>query len=163
MDSWIHPGDRAITDKPTILVVDDEATLRSVFADVLASHGYRCITAANAVDALQIIEANVFRLDMLVTDIKMPGQLNGLDLANKVRELQPDTAILLISGHATDSIMTAIEEHGYRLLRKPFRHFHLEAAIKEELAKRPGQTPPAANTEGGTVVPIKNGRDHGSS
>ncbi|HEX7970069.1 MAG TPA: response regulator [Stellaceae bacterium] len=145
--------------KPTILVVDDEATLRAVFADLLTSQGYRCITAANAVDALNIIEANVIKLDVLVTDIRMPGQIDGLDLANKVRQLQPDTAILLISGHAAASGMKEIEARGYRLLQKPFRHFHLEAAIREELAKRPGTTPPAADQEGGSVVPIKKARD----
>ncbi len=146
--------------KPTILVVDDEATLRSVFADLLASQGYRCITAANAVDALQIIEANVFKLDMLVTDIRMPGQLNGLDLANKVRELQPDTAILVISGHAADPIMKEVEERGYRILKKPFRHFHLEAAVKEALAGAGGGDAPPRQ-DGAAIIPIKKppGRD----
>ncbi len=146
-------------DRPTILVVDDEATLRSVFADLLSSQGYRCITAANAVDALQIIEANVFKLDMLVTDIRMPGQLNGLDLANRVRELQPDTAILVISGHAADPIMKEIEERGYRILKKPFRHFHLEAAVKEALsAAGGGRAAPAPRQEGAAIIPIKKPR-----
>lgn len=148
-----------MADRPTILVVDDEATLRSVFADLLASHGYRCITAANAVDALQIIEANVFKLDMLVTDVRMPGQLNGLDLANRVRALQPDTAILVISGHASDPIMKEIEERGYPVLKKPFRHFHLDAAIREALARRGGNTAPGPRKESGSVIPLKKPRD----
>ena len=143
-------------DRPTILVVDDEATLRSIFADLLVHQGYACITAANAVDALQIIEANLIELDLLVTDIRMPGALNGFDLANKVRELQPRTAILLISGYAEDPIMKEAEGRGYHILAKPFRHFHLAAAIKEELAKRRGQGKPAGSErESASIIPLK--------
>jgi DNA-binding NtrC family response regulator len=125
--------------RPTILVVDDEATLRVVFADLLVQEGYACLTAANAVDALQIIEANLIELDLLVTDVKMPGALNGLDLARKVRERQPMTAILLISGYADDPVTKEAAEHGYRVLGKPFRHRDLAEAVKEELAKRRGE------------------------
>jgi DNA-binding NtrC family response regulator len=126
------------TNKPTILVVDDEATLRVIFADQLSGQ-YRCVTAANALDALQTIEANVFELDMLVTDIVMPGQLNGLHLANKVREKQPNVAILLITGYAQSAVMKEAQALGYRVLEKPFRLPTLHAAIEEELAKRPDQ------------------------
>lgn len=148
-----------MADKPTVLVVDDEATLRSVFSDLLAHEGYGCITAANAVDALQIIEANLIELDLLVTDIRMPGALNGLDLANKVRELQPRTAILLISGYADDPGLNDAKERGYRILAKPFRHFHLAAAIKEALAKREGREKPPPEQEGATIIPLKKAQE----
>lgn len=149
-------------DRPTILVVDDEATLRSVFADLLAHEGYACITAANAVDALQIIEANVVELDLLISDIRMPGTLNGLELADRVRELQPGAAILLISGYAEDPIMKTVEERGYHILEKPFRHFQLAAAIREELEKKSGEAKPGVGKgkkAGATVIPLKKGRD----
>jgi len=120
--------------KNTILIVDDEATLRSVFADLLTGDGYRCLTAATAVDALQMIEANVIELDLLVSDIRMPGRLNGLDLANRMRELQPSVAIVLITGYARE--MEEAKARGYRVLEKPFRHFDLEAVVVEELRKR---------------------------
>src|SRR6185437_4007264 len=94
----------------------------------------RCLTAANAIDALQMIETNVIKFDLLVSDIRMPGGLNGLDLANRMRELQPDVAILLITGYARE--MDEAKTRSYRVLEKPFRHFDLEAAVAEELRKR---------------------------
>jgi DNA-binding NtrC family response regulator len=128
-----------MSDKATILVVDDESTLRSIFSEMLTRWGYRCIVAANAVDALQMIEANVITLDMLVTDIVMPGELNGLDLAVKLHERQPDVAILLITGYAQSSLRKDAEASGYRILDKPFREATLEAMIAKELAKRRGE------------------------
>lgn len=147
--------------KETVLLVDDESTLRSVFADLLSGHGYRCIAAANAVDALQIIEANLFKLDLLVTDIMMPGELNGLDLANKVRERQGDVAILLISGYAQSALVKEAEARGYRLLEKPFRHFQLEAAITEELAKGRARKDGASEGDGADIISIDKARERG--
>lgn len=144
-------------DRPTILVVDDEAMLRSIFADLLAHEGYACVTAANAIDALQIIEANLIELDLLVTDIRMPGALNGLDLANKVRELQPRTSILLISGFADDPLTKKAEERGYRILAKPFRHAHLAAAVKEELTQRRREDERTQGRPSAAIIPLKKG------
>jgi DNA-binding NtrC family response regulator len=145
-------------DRPTILVVDDEAMLRSIFADLLAHEGYACVTAANAIDALQIIEANLIELDLLVTDIRMPGALNGLDLANKVRELQPRTSILLISGFTDDPLTKSAEQLRYRVLAKPFRHAHLAAAVREELTKKRRQDEqPQPARPSAAIIPLKKG------
>jgi DNA-binding NtrC family response regulator len=120
--------------RQTILIVDDESTLRSIFADMMTRQGYRCITAANAVDALQIIESNLLRFDMLVTDIKMPGALDGVALATTMRELQPQVAILVITGYANSRAMKEAKARGFRVLEKPFRQAELETAVAEELA-----------------------------
>ena len=140
--------------KETILVVDDEALVRSALSEMLAGLGYRCIVAANAIDAMQIVEANLFRLDLLVTDIKMPGELNGLALAELVRARQPETAILLITGHAESPVMLKAARSGYRVLEKPFRHAHLAEAVAEELARRRGE---------GSVVSLREAREKGRS
>lgn len=140
--------------KHTILIVDDEATLRAVFADLMSREGYRCLTAANAIDALQMIEANVIKFDLLVSDIRMPGGLNGLDLANRMRELQPDVAILLITGYARE--MDEAKARGYRVLEKPFRHFDLEAAVAEELRKRGSNQ--ATDKDAASVTSIEEAR-----
>ncbi|HWG81082.1 MAG TPA: response regulator [Stellaceae bacterium] len=140
--------------KETILVVDDESMLRAVFSDMLASGGYRCVVAANALDALRLIEANLVAFDMLVTDIVMPGELNGLDLAIALHERQSDVAILLITGYAESPIKKEAEARGYRILDKPFRQATLEAVIAEELAKRR-----AEKAEGsGSVVSLDRAR-----
>jgi len=137
--------------KPIILVVDDESTLRSILADMLATNGYACITAANGVDAARIIETDLVPIDLLVTDVRMPGTLNGVQLADKVRARRPGAGIILISGYATDALEREIRAKGYRLLEKPFRQFQLEAAVQEELAQ----------VSGATVIPLKRERDGG--
>jgi DNA-binding NtrC family response regulator len=142
--------------KETILIVDDESTLRSVFSDLMTGEGYRCITAANAVDALQIIESNLLKFDMLVTDVKMPGGLDGVGLAGKMRDLQPDVAILLITGYARSRETREAKARGYRILEKPFRHAELEAAIAEELGKRPRSE--GADTAGASVTSLDEAR-----
>jgi DNA-binding NtrC family response regulator len=141
--------------RETILIVDDESTLRSVFSDMMTHQGYRCITAANAIDALQIIESNLLQFDMLVTDIKMPGGLDGVGLANKMRQLQPDVAILVITGYAKSQAMKEAKARGYRVLEKPFRQAEFDAAIAEELDKRPGG---ATDKVGASVTSIEQAR-----
>jgi DNA-binding NtrC family response regulator len=141
--------------KETILIVDDESTLRSVFSDMMAGQGYRCITAANAIDALQIIESNLLQFDMLVTDIKMPGGLDGVGLANKMRELQPDVAILVITGYSQSRAMKEAKAQGYRVLEKPFRQAEFDAAIVEELAKKRGG---ATDKAGASITSIDQAR-----
>lgn len=142
--------------RATILIVDDEATLRSVFSDMMTRQGYRCITAANAVDALQIIESNLLELDMLVTDVKMPGALNGVALASKLRGYQPDVAILVITGYPESAAMKEAKSRGYRVLEKPFRQAELEHAVAEELSERLGSDKSRKTTA--SVTPIEQAR-----
>jgi len=118
---------------------------------MLATNGYACITAANGVDAVRIIDTDLVPIDLLVTDVRMPGTLNGLQLADKVRARRPYAGIILISGYATDAVEREIRAKGYRLLEKPFRQFQLEAAVAEELARAPGAT----------VIPLKREREGG--
>jgi DNA-binding NtrC family response regulator len=147
-----------VTHKETILLVDDEPTVRSALAGLLQDLGYRCIVAANAVDAVLIIEANLFTLDLLVTDVRMPGEIDGVDLANMVRQRQSDVAVLLITGNASAGSLARAESLGYRLLEKPFRHHQLQAVVAEELARRRKQTG-GGGAEGGAVIPIARARD----
>ena len=142
--------------RATILIVDDEATLRSVFSDMMTRLGYRCITAANAVDALQIIESNLLELDMLVTDIKMPGALDGVALASKLREFQPDVAVLVITGYPESAAMKEAKSRGFRVLEKPFRQAELESAVAEQLRARFGAD--ETRSTAASVTPIERAR-----
>lgn len=145
----------------TILLVDDESLVRSALAGMLSARGYRCIVAANAIDAMQIIEADLFRLDLLVTDIKMPGALDGLDLANKVRELQLDVAILLITAYAESPTMKEAALRGYRVLEKPFRQNQFEAAVADELSRRGGDQGKTGGERDAAVVSLREARRKG--
>jgi len=142
--------------RATILIVDDEATLRSVFSDMMTRQGYRCITAANAVDALQIIESNLLEFDMLVTDIRMPGVLDGVALASKFREFQPDVAVLVITGYPESAAMKEAKSRGFRVLEKPFRQAELESAVAEQLRERFGTDESLGSAA--SVTPIERAR-----
>jgi DNA-binding NtrC family response regulator len=146
---------RFMEHRETILIVDDESTLRSVFSDMMTRQGYRCIAAANAIDALQVIETNLLQFDMLVTDIKMPGALDGVGLASKMRELQPDVAILVITGYPESQAMKEAKARGYRVLEKPFRQAEFDAAVAAELDKRRGS---ATDKAGASVTSIDQAR-----
>ena len=79
-----------------ILIVDDERMLRSFVRDVLEDNGYSVKEAATAHDALVLLDAD--GIDAVLTDIEMPGGLNGLDLAHMIRSMWPSKALIVMSG-----------------------------------------------------------------
>lgn len=94
-----------MTDQPAhILVVDDEAPIRLTMRALLERRGYTVTTAENGEDALAQIHQRSF--DLLLVDLRMPG-IGGIDVAKRARERQPDTAIIILTGHG--SLDTAIE------------------------------------------------------
>ena len=98
------------------LVVDDEPAIRTFLRLVLAREGLQTLEAGTAVQALQIVQKLDGRLDLIVSDIKMPGDMDGVDLAHSVRNSFPNTAVLLISGYDNEPLRI----RGFQLLRKPF-------------------------------------------
>lgn len=81
----------------TILVVDDEVLVRAMITDELREQGYLVVEAANADEALVVLHSNV-GVDLLLTDVRMPGTLDGLDLARLVRSAYPSVKIMIASG-----------------------------------------------------------------
>lgn len=79
------------------LVVEDEALVRMVNADILDDAGFLVLEAANADDALRLFEAEP-AIALVVTDIEMPGSMNGLDLAHRLFERRPTMPVIVISG-----------------------------------------------------------------
>jgi CheY-like chemotaxis protein len=102
----------------TILVVDDDASVRSVTGAMLVKQGYTVLTAGTSAEALQQA-ASHGRVDLLVTDVVMPG-LNGPALARKLREAHPTLKVLFISGYADSAMVhNALLEPSSRYLQKP--------------------------------------------
>ena len=87
-----------------ILIVDDEAPIRLTMDALLRRRGYTVTTAESAEEALDLIHQHSF--DLLLLDLKMPG-LSGLDVAARARELQPEAAVIILTGHG--SLETAIQ------------------------------------------------------
>lgn len=85
----------------TILVAEDEPSLRALSARILEKYGYEVIAAESAPDALRIVEANGRRFDLLLTDLIMP-ELSGAELAARVQQIAPAVRVLFMSGYADD-------------------------------------------------------------
>jgi len=112
----------------TVLVVDDEPTIRMLLADVLNGQGYIAIEAEEGAMALRILQSDA-RVDLLITDVGLPGGMNGRQLADAARVTRPDLKVLFITGYAENAIIgNAQLAPGMQLLTKPF--------VMEELAGR---------------------------
>lgn len=85
------------TNVRSVLVVDDEPLIRMALADFLSEEGLTVFEAENADRAIAILEANP-KIDIVVTDVQMPGSLDGLKLAHVVRDRWPPTVLIVVSG-----------------------------------------------------------------
>jgi CheY-like chemotaxis protein len=114
----------------TVLVVDDEPTVRMLVADVLEGLGYAAIEAADGVSGLKVLQSDV-RIDLLITDVGLPGGMNGRQMADAARLRRSDLSVLFITGYAESA---AIREGslgpGMYLLTKPFTMQSLASRIK---------------------------------
>ena len=110
----------------TILVVEDNASIRAMTATRLQELGARTIEAENAPAALRELESDM-PIDILFTDVVMPGGMSGLELANRARQLRPGIKIILASGYA--AIFPTTGGIAGELLQKPYRDEDLRAAV----------------------------------
>jgi PAS domain S-box-containing protein len=126
-----HAGDAVI------LTVDDNPEVRATVVVQLQGLGYRVREADNAHSALQILDS-MDRIDLLFTDIIMPGGLNGKELATKARSRRPDLKVLFTSGFPGTSTGPGTRfDDGDVLLSKPYRKHDLAKAVEAILAPRP--------------------------
>jgi len=118
--------------EPLILVVEDEALIRSCAADILEQHGYEVVEAATAADALEMLEARP-DVRVLFTDINMPGKLDGMDLARLVHEHWPNIRLVITSG-GREPTKAEIPDDG-RFIAKPYRPKQVTDEIDRQLFK----------------------------
>lgn len=127
-----------------ILLVDDEASVRSVVRLMLERLGYRVLEAANGAEALGIIETSLDRIDLVLTDVVMP-ELHGGDLGEALTAREPWRRVLYMSGYTSDDIMRrGLAQPGMALLRKPFSPDGLARAVREVLDRDLGENAPPA-------------------
>jgi PAS domain S-box-containing protein len=117
----------------TILLVEDNALLRALIAEVLESAGYEVLTATDGEDALAVAEAAALPVDLVLTDVMMP-RIDGRQLAERLLARDPATRIVFTSGYpASVGIQKAIDAHGISFIQKPYGAHelvtHLEAAF----------------------------------
>ncbi|KZB98977.1 Blue-light-activated protein [Methylobacterium radiotolerans] len=115
----------------TVLVVDDEPTVRMLVTEVLEDLGYTAIEAADASSGLKDLQSDV-RIDLLVTDVGLPGGMNGRQMADAGRETRPGLKVLFITGYAENAaIGNGHLEPGMAVLTKPFVVETLGVRIRE--------------------------------
>ena len=118
----------------TVLVVDDEPTVRMLVADVLQELGYSAIEAGDSVAGLKILESDV-RIDLLVSDVGLPGGMNGRQMADAARLSRPGLKVLFITGFAENAaIGNGQLERGMAVITKPFSVDALTSRVREMIS-----------------------------
>ena len=102
----------------SILVAEDDGAVREFIARALRRDGHEVETVTDGSHALNALQTK--RFDMLLTDIVMPGEMSGLDLARRASTLYPDMRIVLATGYAGDDVDAALRDAPWTLVRKPF-------------------------------------------
>ncbi len=139
-DDTAHP-----TGSERILVVEDDAQLRDLAVSTLEALGYSVLMAGSGPAALDILDAGN-HIDLLFTDVVMPGGMNGHELASQARQRVPGLRILLTSGYTPNAVLRqGTMEPGTQLIGKPYRKRELAAKVRavldELVARRPPKEP----------------------
>jgi len=118
----------------TILIVDDEPTVRLLLMDVLGDLGYTLIEAADSVSGLKVLQSEV-NIDLLITDVGLPGGMNGRQMADAGREIRTGLKTLFITGYAESAALGNNSlGAGMQVLTKPFAIDTLASRVQEMLA-----------------------------
>jgi CheY-like chemotaxis protein len=124
-----------MNDKTTILVVDDNEDLLETFAMILKRRGYEVQTACDGVDAVDKFKEQNF--DVTLMDVVMP-EMNGVDAFKKMREIQPEASIILMTAYSDEELMQTAKEEGVHLIiQKPIRIDKLIEMINETAGNQP--------------------------
>ncbi len=114
---------------PTVLIVEDDPDVRVLAASMIAGLGYETLSAGNDAEALALLESDA-AIDVLFTDINMPGHQEGVDLARTAAELRPGIRILYASGAPVTDGLRALFVEGSKFLPKPYTAEQLTAALR---------------------------------
>jgi PAS domain S-box-containing protein len=131
-----------------ILVVEDDSTVLNLTSDILAGLGYQVTTATHAAEALGILQSDA-KIDLLFSDVVMPGGVSGVSLARTARELRPSLRVLLTSGYVGDG--PALHTDEFPLLDKPYATEALAGKLRKLLDRpKPRKKRARSRRSGGT-------------
>jgi signal transduction histidine kinase/CheY-like chemotaxis protein len=114
-----------------VLLVEDDPNLNELVGQMLAEQGTQVLAATSAAEGLDMFEANT--VDAVLSDMVMPGEMGGLDLARRMRALRKDFPVVLMTGYSAAAEPAAAE--GFTVLRKPFTMATLSNALEESLRR----------------------------
>jgi PAS domain S-box-containing protein len=125
----------------TVLVIDDEASVRSLIVDVLTDGGYHVIEAADGPSGLKVLQSDL-RIDLLITDVGLPGGMNGRQVADAGRVHRPKLKILFITGYAENAVVgNGLVGQDMHVITKPFSIEAIASKVREVIdeADKPGR------------------------
>ncbi len=118
---------------PKILVIDDESSIRNTLKDILEYEKYETVLAEDGFEALEKMDQGPF--DVILCDVKMP-KMDGIELLDKIKELDPDATVVMISGHGTiDTAVEAIKKGAFDFIAKPLDLNRLLITIRNAMDK----------------------------
>ena len=128
-----HPSPSHQRQHETVLVIDDEETVRMLVSDVLGEAGYHVLQAAEGSAGLKILESEL-PVDLLITDVGLPGGLNGRQVADAARLRRPDLKVLFVTGYAENAAVgNGLLAHGMSVMTKPFAMSTLTTRVRDVL------------------------------
>jgi len=146
---------RAEHGQEAILLVEDETNLRRLARQYLETQGYKILEAEDGAAALQIVDGHQGAIDLLLTDVIMPG-MNGRELAARITKLLPDVRVLYMSGYTENAVgLDGTLDAGINLLQKPFSLPALKDRVREVLDSEPIPRDVAMSSRGSSVLEKK--------
>jgi CheY-like chemotaxis protein len=109
-----------------ILIIEDEVLIRMLMAEALRDEGYRIVEAASADEGMEILQSGQ-AIDCIITDVRMPGQIDGLQLAAVSKRLQPNRPVIIVSGHLTAQDVSRVDA----FVPKPYTYVHLLSVVNQ--------------------------------
>ena len=123
--------------KETVLIVEDDSSVRLTMSRLLERVGYEVIQSVNGPEALDLLKRREVKIDIVVTDMVMPGGLTGMEVGKEIRKMNPDMPIVYCSGYSSELMSVASLTSTERFLSKPFEATQLLSIVRELLTARP--------------------------
>ena len=130
------------TSSQTVLVVEDEVLIRLAIADYLRECGYKVLEAAHAAEAVAVLEAPNVSVDIVFSDVEMPGEMDGFGLARWIRAHQPHVRVILTSSVERSADIAATLCEAGPLLAKPYEPQGVVDRIRQLIARSNGTGAP---------------------
>ncbi len=137
IDEWLSRS--SVGAKASILVVDDEKIIRSLFKETLEEMGHRVITAETGSEGVELVKKQDF--DMVFIDLKMPG-MDGAELFRQIKTIKPKLPVTIITGYPDSALMErALAQGPFGVMKKPFGDQDIAAAVSSFLRITTAKTP----------------------
>lgn len=134
MDSLNQGKDTEQEKASHILVIDDEEVICSLLTDVLTEAGHKVVAVASAEEALEKVKDSAF--EVVITDLMMPG-MNGIEILRKVKKMNSDISVIIITGYATvETAVEAMKEGAYDYLSKPFNLAEIKITVDRAVERQ---------------------------